>query len=227
MQRKNNYSRPTNSSSKTLAEERKQTDLLKTLVTLQKSLGGQSQGHTDVPRLRLKNTKTYTFERTQIASTITASTTVDLAVGLYFSLDSLPSYTDFTNLFDSYRIVQVRVVFMPVTLGVTHTPLMTIIDYDDANPLTYQTALQYDSAQIVATNVPHERVLNPRAALAAYSGTFTSYSIADQRMWFDAGSPSVQFFGLKYVLPAATQNYTGGPLYYVNATYVLQFRSPR
>ena len=56
--------------------------------------------------------KVHHFRRTFKASNI-SSTTTGVLGGYSFSLDQLPNYTEFTNLFDQYRINKIVVKFIP------------------------------------------------------------------------------------------------------------------
>ena len=78
-------------------------------------------------------------------------------IDLTVMLDKLPNYTDFTTLFDSYRITGVEYRFVPhfnvgqVPLGPQNTQvarLVTVVDKDDNSSLTGLTAaMQYASME--------------------------------------------------------------------------------
>jgi hypothetical protein len=129
--------------------------------------------------------------------------------GYYFSLDQIPSYTEFTALFDQYRIDKIELCFIPVAnavapTGSTQGQLTTVIDYDDATVLATEAgAFNYESAQVVPVWQIHKRVLKPRIAMAGYAGAFSSYvNIGNQ--WIDSASPSVQHYGLKAIVGPAS-----------------------
>lgn len=126
-----------------------------------------------------------------------------------FQLSSLPNYTEFTNLFDKYRIKWVKVTFMPKFSEVDMSnfatykaaPLATVIDLDDSsNPTATTDLMQYDSYKVTRGNEVHVRSFKPRLAQAAYTGTFTGYTQAPADVWVDCGSPTVQYYGLKFYL---------------------------
>ena len=108
--------------------------------------------------------KVYKFKRSFLLSNngddwkygpgcITGYNPIDLTV----MLDKLPNYTDFTSLFDSYRITGVEYRFVPhfnvgqVPLGPQNTQvarLVTVVDKDDNSSLTGLTAaMQYASME--------------------------------------------------------------------------------
>ncbi len=79
--------------------------------------------------------------------------------------------------------------------------MWSVIDYDDDNPLaTIADALQYGTCQINTMSSGYfKRVLQPRFAIAAYSGVFTSFALSPQNTWVDVASPNVKYFGLKFI----------------------------
>ena len=62
--------------------------------------------------------RTVAIKRTYQATTVGTDTGTFKAIGAYdFKLSYLPAYTDFTNLFDQYRIVKVKIEFIPNLTG--------------------------------------------------------------------------------------------------------------
>jgi len=172
--------------------------------------------------------KTYSFWQTVAGPTISYSPTIETDGAIVFTLVALGNFSAFVALFDAYRIVQVKVSFQPVgTVSVGATvmvpPLYTVIDYDDANSTIVSALQEYDTLQVVPNGQFFERVLYPRIAVAAYSGTFTSYAqMKDQ--WLDCNSTAVQHYGLKYGLPTASESFTG---WYTTISYLIQFKQTR
>jgi hypothetical protein len=80
----------------------------------------------------------------------------------------------------------------------------TVIDYDDATALSTQAqALDYSSALTCEGYLSQRRVFVPHIAVAAYSGTFTSFA-NEEAPWIDSSSNSVQHYGLKTAWTAST-----------------------
>jgi hypothetical protein len=203
------------------------------LVTQDKFLPAQRD---TVPQIAPSREAVHRFQRTFAWPTnITASLAGDYGA-LSFTLDSLPSYTDFTSLFDQYRFVEARVQFCPLTAAFgpsTSAALLptvyTIIDPDDnTTPASIAELQQYQTLEVTPNGEPFQRTLTPKAALAAFSGAFTSYAQAPQRMWFDCSSPSVQFYGLKWgTSPVTVAGGLSYQLYSMNVTITCDFRHPR
>jgi len=161
--------------------------------------------------------------------TLAATTVTDTTFSPVFTLGAFPNSSEFTTLFDEYRIGPTTVTFVPLggAAGVVNSFFATVLDYDDANVIALTDAEQYSSYQINQLTSMFVRVFQPRAANAAYSGTFTSFSSMPARTWVDVASPNVQYYGIKGVIPAAS--ISGGPfsIYSVTATSILQFRYTR
>lgn len=120
-------------------------------------------------------------------------------------MNDLPNYTEFTNLFDEYRITGVKLKFLYTgsnsnsgTVLTQWSPFVyTVIDNDDAAPLAAVTDYeQYTTCKVnKLLNVP-SRFIKPKMSLAAYGGAFTSYTNM-QNIWVDSASPGVEYYGFK------------------------------
>jgi len=138
------------------------------------------------------------------------------AGALKFGLSDLPDYTEFTSLFDDYRICAVEVSFVPKfnMLSVTTTSsvitpiLVTVLDYDDNNtPSGISDLMEYDSVVVTNFDKSCKRIVCPRWTTAAYSGTST-WSYASNRGWVDAAYPDVYHYGIKYAIKPGASGQT-------------------
>lgn len=177
----------------------------------------------DVLPMVLKRDKPHTFARSYAGAQIVSSNLSDTVGGIVFQLGLVPNYTEFTTLFDEFRILQAKIEFDPLTSASTAPPLYTAIDYDDGTvPSSVNELRQYESLMTVPSNRYFRRVLNPKASAAYYQGSFTGFG-SSYGPWLDTGSYSVQHYGLKYILPqTATPN---AATYNVNITLVFQCRN--
>lgn len=154
-----------------------------------------------------------------------------------FRLSDLPAYTEFTKLFDSYRIKGVKLEFEPVwNSGNTDgpTPFATAIDRMGLPMLTY--AIDTDGPNVAPTSedeilqyATNKRILisgkrtiyirNPRCELVA-----GNYSAAEAKagQWLDCSALDIEHYGLKYWMP--TQNVSKAVFVRVYMTYYLQFK---
>lgn len=184
----------------------------------------------DVPKLLVARERLMMFERSYSLGNLSANSTAPTSGTIRFQLDALPNNAEFTALFDAYRILQATVTFFPlvamnsVASAAVSPSLYTVIDYDDDNTIAIADALQYPSLMQSVTGSVVERTLNPVAAIASYSGTFTSYARAPRTMFMDAASPSVRYYGLKYVVDTGSNN---AALWTITVRVILQCKDVR
>jgi len=119
-----------------------------------------------------------------------------------FSLDALPSYTDFTNLFDMYRITRIEVCFQPEYTELTDAALVsnavncyfnTAIDLVDASPpVNVDDLLQYQQLESTSITKQHVRKWNPTILMG---GNIPC------SCWLPTSNPSESHYALKYAIP--------------------------
>jgi len=164
---------------------------------------------------------------------LVASASATQSSSINANFNNTDNVANFQTIFDQYRIVAMRVNIIPqnnairlVTNSTTSlVDFYTVIDYDNPTALSNAAAARdYENCMIQAPGESAMRVFQPRMALAAYAGAFTSYANT-QPLWIDCASPSVQHYGLKYFIPQATAAQTQLQSWELNAEYFIQFRS--
>jgi hypothetical protein len=142
-------------------------------------------------------------------------------------LQDLPGYTEFTNLFDQYKIDWVELRFIPV-INTSNSALpcdsliYSTVDFDDNTATNAGSIKEYELCEVHSPTQEWKVSLAPRVAIAAYAGAFTSY--ANQASWIDVASTSVQHFGVK----VGCQNANGSAqTWKVVGKYHVSFRSAR
>jgi hypothetical protein len=177
----------------------------------------------DVTLPRPSHRKVYTLEGTQTYA-YSSSSSIETDVDFNFTLGSLGNAASLEAIFDQYRIIGVKAQFNPQTPSSSAlTQIYTAIDYDDIAATSISTLLQYDTLKVAPSNVYFERNLQPRFAVAAYSGSFSSYANMSNMTWIDCASPNVQYYGLKTGVPANSGTASWNVLF----TYIIQFRKVR
>ena len=145
-----------------------------------------------------------------------ATTTTNYTFATFFALSMLPDYTDFTNLYDQYKICFAKLRIRAwATSAATESGISSaysnvaalvssIIDYDDATapaatgpPDDMRQYPSYKTHNLLGR--PVTRVVRPHLAGAVYNGAFTGYSNR-KAAWIDCNSPHVQHYGLKYFI---------------------------
>lgn len=122
--------------------------------------------------------------------------------GYQFVLSNLPNYTDFTNLFDMYRITKIEIDWVPEYTELTDAALVsnainvrfnTAIDLSDASaPGSVDEVLQYQQLKSTGITRTHSRVWKP---------TFLMGGLVPCECWLPTSNPSERHYGLKYAIP--------------------------
>ena len=192
-------------------------------------------GRKRLSRGMYKQPSGYTFRRNCFMGEI-QSQTVPVVGGLVFALEHLPNYTEFTTLFDQYRINKVVCKFIPTAnqLNVNTAPntvtvpqIYTVTDYDSAtSPSTVNEMMEYATVKAVSSNKPFTRVLVPRTASPIFrSGVTAAYMQNPARQWIDCNYHDVPHYGIRYYLMPSLANYSF--VYRVEAVFYFTCKSLR
>jgi hypothetical protein len=142
------------------------------------------------------------------STNLSTSAATPQSFGVNFILSSLAPYAAYCSIFDQYAIVQAVVRIQPMlptfAAGTGPGALVTAIDHDDSTAFTTKAQAQaFTTALETIGSIGQTRVIQPRVAVAAYSGSvFTAF--ANQRTYIDCASPSVPHYGLKVFFDAST-----------------------
>lgn len=130
-----------------------------------------------------------------------------------FSLSNVTASTDFTNLFDMYKITFVQVKFYLVidpsaqAAAVARYPRMWWTrDYDDANTLSINQIRERSKCGS-ALLTPHKPiVINVRPAITTqvYRTPISTGYAPKWNQWLDADQPDIPHYGLKIALDDLT-----------------------
>jgi len=165
------------------------------------SVASEGFPHPSVPRL-LDQKEYKMATEADIGMLFNTSTTVFTGVGQSFLATQIPSFSSFASVFDQYRIEMIEVWIVPssgtgAVLGTDPASFVSVIDYDDNSfPASEGALLDYQNAITTTVGNGHYRSFVPHIAVAAYSGTFTSFA-NEVAPWIDAASSGVAHYGLK------------------------------
>lgn len=119
----------------------------------------------------------------------------------YFTLDMLPGYTDFTKLFQSYRILKVKVEWKPEYTELTDAALVsnavnvnfnTAINTSSAgSPTSVSDVTQYESCKSTGITKQHSRTLTPAILM----------SVMPCNCYITCDSPSEKHYSIWYGIP--------------------------
>jgi len=181
--------------------------LMRRLIDLQENRAGNFPPRVpDIEMPLFRRDKVHTFTR-QIDTTSISAGVADANFAYTFSLGALQDSTEFTTLYDQYRIGVCRVNFV-ANAGLQPTTISTVIDYDDATTQNKSALGEYSTFQQNQLGNSFFRTLQPRPALAAYSGAFTSFGSAPAKMWMDVASPGILYYGVKGQIPGIAASTT-------------------
>jgi len=146
--------------------------------------------------------------------TYTAGTTETLGV-IYLRISDLPNYTEFTNLYDSFKITAIQANFLPlsnITLAslesgfltsLAYNRIFTVVDYNDRNVAgSIDLLRQYGNCRFSHGNVMHRRFahLKPTITIDQDSGSGSGVGIGNEviQPWVSTASTATEFIGIKY-----------------------------
>jgi len=147
------------------------------------------------------------FKRTLYDGAFASSIPAGAGYARNFQLDELSGFTDFTTLWDQYRLARIDYKLIPrinvhsfTTAAVSTTAIMPTIaiwsDPDDSTaPAAQGESLEVENAQYCSGVEVITGSFIPRTATAVYGGAFTSYG--DFTGWCDCTSDDIEWYGLK------------------------------
>lgn len=191
---------------------------------------------------KLKRARKIHYIKRKSVSEITVSTS-NQAGGVAYTLADIPNYSEFTTLFDEYKIAAIKVAYMPTknvntntqtgTGGtITNTTYMlptvyTVIDHNDTDTPTINDMVQNETLKISRGNQVHTRYFKPRVPCRVYAGVSDGY-IYRSGQWIGTatanGDDNVPHYGLKYFFELPTGEKADNLTYKVITTFYLQFK---
>lgn len=157
------------------------------------------------------NVGVHHFKRTWIASdTLPINSSGTYFKGYHFTFASTPAVTEFTTLFDQYRINKIAVKFVPnftgsdLNPGTTYVALPnihTVLDYDSStDPTSIDELLQYDTYRLRKGGRPFTMVWTPAVEMdvGGVSGAGLKF-----KQWLDCATTSIKHYGIRLAVEAA------------------------
>lgn len=155
------------------------------------------------------------FKRTAYLGTATASISAagvatPIANAHQFSLSQLPGVSEFSNLFDQYKITGARIQYTPAasegiiqpgvnaSAALGYSRVHSVIDYDDASaPSSEDQLLEYGSHKSTAPFATHSRYIKPKVLHEIYrSAVATSYA-PRASTYLDMTNTDIPHYGIK------------------------------
>lgn len=125
-----------------------------------------------------------------------------------FQLNDLPNYSEFTALYDFYKICAIKIRIIPgwtvgnvdvntgapvsAQVNLASARIFSAIDYNDSsNPSTVNEIREYGNCKMSPFLKGHKRYFKPQA-----QDSSLSYAIP-RKLWIDTNTPSRAYYGLK------------------------------
>lgn len=165
----------------------------------------------------------HVFKRTAYLGTITASISTlgvpsPVANAYTFTLNQLSGVSDFTSLFDQYKITGAKLQLTPTlnlgqnspffgtsfTLG--YSRVHSVIDYDDNNaPASEDALLEYGSHKSTAPFQTHSRYIKPKVLHEIYRSSVTTAYAPKSSTYLDMNNTDVPHYGIKVWISAPNE----------------------
>lgn len=165
-----------------------------------------------------------------------AANTTFTAGSIYIEPNTdIPGWSEFVSLYDSYKIMAMKVMFFPISDNTTSVAsqsesflrIFTAIDYNDRSvPIDVSTLREYDNCKISPNNKVHKRYFKPNFTLDIENTDFTATMPNKYKPWLATNAGNAEHYGLKYAIE--TQNNTSSvPLYRVEIKVYMAFKAKR
>lgn len=155
-----------------------------------------------------RNNRIHNFTRCAELTNLTTSTVADLMGGMTFKLSNCPNSTEFTNLFDKFRICAIKLEIVPNFTGSDLNPIgtkfsipniSTVVDYNDVTtPGALTDLLQYNNYKRTRGQSIHKRYFKPAVLASNYEGAVTSAYTSVWKRWLDTADVDTLHYGIKY-----------------------------
>lgn len=182
-----------------------------------------------IGRMLISPPNVHTFKRSVYTASALSVTTANVYSAFSFNLNAVPNSSEFTSLFDQYRVDYIKIKILPrgssAEAGTNNNvgKIFSVIDYDDDTvPTSIDQLMQYPNVKTTRTTSDHTRSFRPQFASSVYgSAVLTGYGA--RRGWLDCESSTVPHYGMKI----AIQGTAGAQVFDVLIEYILSFKGVR
>lgn len=145
------------------------------------------------------------FKRTRFYdSSIVCSAPTNVFAGAGYTLNDLPDVTDFTALYDMYKINKITVKWLPrgnssdVAAQGQISRMFTVLDRDDdATPSSIDQLTQYESLKVTPTTAVHTRSFKPSLRVEVANGLGGTANNIVGPKWLNLANTNVKHYGVK------------------------------
>jgi len=178
-----------------------------------------------------KQRKEFKFVLNANIGSLVSPSIVGVGNSFQFQLNNIPGISDYTDLYDEYRIDRVTVTFLPMaqTMNTSTTGaqgavfLMSQDNNDVFVPTSQAYMLEYADVKVQPMFRQARISIIPKAADAIYNGITTAYGT--RFGWINTSNADVPHYGLKtFMTTSATPGQNIYQIYYV---FRVRFRGVR
>lgn len=187
----------------------------------------------NMPRQMNNRAPKYLYKRFSNGAVINGSDiTPNVFTSFAYTLADVASFSEFTALYDQYRIHGVELTFKinvdpsaQSAVQATYPVLWYVNDYDDDAVVTLQQLQQYSSCKriVLRPNAFKRIYIRPAVSSLIYQSAVSSGFTPKWKVWLDAANAIVPHYGLKAIAQGLQLRYS----LEVTAKYYLEFRTPR
>lgn len=178
-------------------------------------------------RTSRRGQRLYLYKRFCDYGELTISNAVNTYAAYNFSLSDLPNYTEFTSLYDMYKVNAVKITFIPqvtqsVSSGTVNNPnassrFFSAIDYNDGTaPTSLDDLRQYQTCRMTPILRQHRRFIMKPKILDS-----NGFSISP---WMTTASATANYYGLKIAVEPMDSTSTTTMMYTIEAKFYLSFK---
>lgn len=165
---------------------------------------------------------------------IISSPIADTPINMSFSLGDLTNASEFTTLYDQWKLNGVKIELIPkysqsnpvenaITTIVQQPNVHTVIDYDSSALLGMTDIVQYQNMKTTRGNAIHKRFLKPKVSYNILSATGASVRSPTTRAWIDCSATNVLYRGVLGTITSGNISCS----YDLKMTYYLAFKNVR
>lgn len=168
--------------------------------------------------------KIHNFKRTYNFGTDSTNAVSDTLEAYNFSLNDMPGYTEFTALYDFYKVNRVKFKLIPYQTesnsvtslnNAAHVPIFYCVDTSDATaPTSVNEVCEYNDHKIANLY---------RGFTCYFKPKFADSTSAPRDGWVATSSPSTNWYGLKLAIPPTAYSMT----FYVIWTVYISCKDPK
>lgn len=158
-----------------------------------------------------------------------------------FRLSNLINVSDFTNLYDMYKINKIQLMLEPIrttsglvnntgSLNYANKKVRVVHDYNSNDVLTDEDQyLEYSNCKSYSCLRNIKITLYPKVnnKVEGNLGTDAYTSINSNKIWLNIANDNVPHFGLKVFIPEDISNTEGVPLFRVRAKYWISLKNSK